>query len=99
VRFNMSALVPRASRCKRRSFNWRHAVSSLSPQHSTRQGLLTHLAYSQLGGGGPAFSFLNCRNARLGGRPLDVAGDSAEGHAVVQRKVLRLASILIGAGQ
>ena len=99
VRFNMSALVPPARRPKRRSFNWRQAASPLSPQCIARQGLITHLAYSQLGGLAPAISFLNCQNARLGGRPLDLAGDSAKGYAAVQSEVQRLASILVGARQ
>lgn len=93
----MSALAPSVPHPERRSSNWRQAATPLPPQYIDRQGLITHLAYSQLGGRGPAISFLNCHNAGLGGKPLDLAGDSAEGYAAVRSEVQRLASILVGA--
>lgn len=81
---------------KRGSFNWRQAPSRLPRQLINQQGLVTHLAYTMLGGRDPAVAFLNLHNVGLGGKPLDLAGESSIGYAAVCGEVRRLASILAG---
>lgn len=81
---------------KRRSFNWRQVASRLPRQLIDRQGRVTHLAYSLLGGRDPAMAFLNFHHAGLGAKPLDLAGESSKGYSAVCGEVHRLASILTG---
>lgn len=81
---------------KRRSFNWRQTPSRLPRQLIDRQGLVTHLAYTLLGGRDPAMTFLNLHHPGLGARPLDLAGENSVGYAAVCGEVRRLASILAG---
>jgi hypothetical protein len=50
-----------------------------------RQGNITRLAFSLLGGRDGAIAFLNGENADLGGRPIDLATASADGYANVER--------------
>jgi hypothetical protein len=61
----------------------------LSPAEARRQGQITHLAFLLLGRE-PAMAFLNDDNARLGGRPLDLAMASEEGCANIEAELGRL---------
>lgn len=87
----MSASVEPVAAAKPRSTSWRRARSTLSPEQLSRQGSITHLAFSLLGDRDAAVVFLNTHHATLGARPLDLAGESAGGYAAVQREVQRLA--------
>ncbi len=51
----------------------------LSPDAASRQGEVTKLAFEALGGRNEAIAYLNTACARLGGRPLDLAVESADG--------------------
>jgi hypothetical protein len=59
-------------------------------ERAERQGAITSLAFLHLGGRA-AIEFLNARNQQLAARPLDLAIDSAEGFARVERLLLRVA--------
>lgn len=87
----MNAPITSSSLIEVRSL--RRAASPLSPQCFSRQGLIANLAFSHLGGRDPAIWFLNSYNSGLGARPLDLAGDSAEGYATVQSEVRRLETL------
>lgn len=78
---------------KPKSSSWRRRRSSIPPEHMHRQGLITHLAFSLLGGRDSAMLFLNSHHAMLGATPLDLAGKSVEGYSAVQSEVRRLASV------
>ena len=95
----MNAPPAPESGSRRRTFNRRQAPSPLPRQYIDRQGLITHLAYTLLGGRESAISFLNSYHAGLGARPLDLAGDSVAGYSAVRGEVQRLASILTGERQ
>jgi uncharacterized protein (DUF2384 family) len=68
------------------------AEPKFSADSARRQGEITNLAFSLLGGREPAIAFLNHHNAELGARPIDLATDSAEGWASVERVMQRLAN-------
>ncbi|MEO6151906.1 MAG: hypothetical protein ABIT09_02050 [Croceibacterium sp.] len=63
-------------------FRKKSHLPRLAPDNAKRQGDITQLAFQRLGREG-AIAFLNEDNAALGGRPLDVAMESAEGSARV----------------
>jgi hypothetical protein len=75
---------------KRRA--WRMAPVRMAPQTIARQGRITHLAFSLLGRE-PALFFLNSHHAKLGAKPLDLAGESATGFSTVQGEVERMAAL------
>lgn len=50
-----------------------------------RQGNITRLAFTLLGGRDGAMAFLNGNDDELGGRPIDLATASADGYADVER--------------
>jgi hypothetical protein len=54
-----------------------------------RQGNITRLAFSLLGGRDGAIAFLNGTDEELGGRPIDLATASADGYAGVERAIRR----------
>lgn len=58
---------------------------TLSRDCARRQGEISHLAFVLLGGRVAALSFLNGVDERLGGRPIDIAIDSADGYARVEQ--------------
>ena len=58
-----------------------------------RQGDITRLAFSLLGGRDGAMAFLNDANDELGGRPIDLAIASDEGFARVQQEIARRAAL------
>ena len=57
-----------------------------------RQGNITRLAFSLLGGRDAAIAFLNGDNAELGGRPIDLATASADGYAKVEQAMRKRVS-------
>ena len=61
----------------------------ISADEARRQGEITRLAFHLLGRE-RAIAFLNGANARLGGRPLDLATSSSEGCAGVEAELARL---------
>ena len=61
----------------------------LAPDQARRQGQITQCALLLLGREG-AIAFLNSDNARLGGRPLDLAMASEDGCAGVEAELGRL---------
>lgn len=58
----------------------------LSPEQAARQGGISRQAIAMLGAE-RAIAFLNGHDAQLGGRPLDLAIESAEGLATAQRRL------------
>lgn len=86
------AVEPTAGR-RPRSPNCRRPRSTLPLECLSRQGLITHLAFSHLGDRGATVIFLNTYHAVLGARPLDVAGESAGGYLAVRNEVLHLAVV------
>lgn len=60
-------------------------VSRLPRDAAERQGNITRLAFSLLGGRDGAMAFLNGDNDELGGRPIDLATANADGYASVER--------------
>lgn len=64
---------------KRPFFKSRFSGPQLSRDRAVRQGKVTHLAFSLLGGRDAAVAFLNTYNPSLGGRPLDLAMASQDG--------------------
>jgi hypothetical protein len=57
-----------------------------------RQGDITTIAFMLLGGKEPAMAFLNTVSNELGARPIDLAAESDEGLAKVNRIIHRLAN-------
>jgi uncharacterized protein (DUF2384 family) len=84
---------------KRPFFKSRHGAPQLSQDRATRQGQVTHLAFSLLGGRDPAVAFLNTFSPTLGGRPLDVAMANDEGLTNVMSAIRLLAMPTQGAKQ
>lgn len=76
---------------KRPFFKSRHGAPKLSQDRALRQGQVTHLAFSLLGGRDPAVAFLNTFSQSLGGRPLDVAMANDEGLTSVMSAIRLLA--------
>lgn len=82
-----SAASP-ASHWKRRA---RGPKSNPIPrEQAARQGAITTLAF-QLLGRERAIEFLNTEHPTLGGRPLALATESADGHASVEAELGRMA--------
>lgn len=57
----------------------------LSPDQAARQGRVSRLALDALGANDAVIAFLNAHDEVLGGRPIDLAVNSAEGLAAVER--------------
>lgn len=72
-------------------FRKRSNQPRLSPESAKRQGEITHLAFTLLGGSDAARGFLNEPNDALGGRPIDVAIADAEGFAKVEQALRAVA--------
>jgi len=85
----VSAVPAPTERAKPKSFAFRKKYSAprLSPDSACRQGEITHLAFSRLGGRDPALAFLNGTDAALGGRPIDIAIASDEGYTKVEQAI------------
>jgi hypothetical protein len=62
----------------------------LAPDAASRQGQVTKLALEALGGRDEAIAYLNTACGKLGGRPLDLAVESAEGLGRVERDLAGL---------
>lgn len=92
----MSARAEPDIGAKPKSVSWRRRRSSASPEQINRQGLITHLAFSLLGGRDPAMLFLNSHHAGLGATPIDLAGETLDGYRAVQIEVRRIAANLSG---
>ena len=67
----------------RSHFQRRDLRPRLAPDKLKRQGLITSLALSLMGGKDPAMEFLNGFDAALGGRPLEVATETPAGFSAV----------------
>jgi hypothetical protein len=68
----------------------KYNLPRLSKESAARQGKITTLAFTLLGGRDGAMAFLNGVNDELGGRPIDLATASDAGYANVER-AMRLA--------
>ncbi|WP_260924610.1 hypothetical protein [Novosphingobium sp. 9] len=62
----------------------------LAPDAASRQGQVTKLALDTLGNRDVAIAYLNTACGKLGGRPLDLAIESAEGLGRVERSLAAL---------
>lgn len=67
------------------AFRNRYNAPKLSADAAKRQGEITQLAFAALGGRDGALAFLNQLDAKLAGRPIDLAIADAEGFARVRR--------------
>lgn len=85
--------TPDASKKPRRHFG-RNTKVVLAPERARRQGQITHLAFTFLGGKEEALAFLNTHHPRLGARPLDLATDSKEGFLAVESELQQSARSL-----
>lgn len=79
------AAPPRANHWKRRP-----KTAPIPREHAARQGDITRLAFLLLGRE-RAIAFLNTEHEALGGRPLALATESAEGRAAVEAELGRMA--------
>jgi hypothetical protein len=95
----MSAGNEVAAATKRPFFKSRYNAPKLSQDRAVRQGQVTHLAFSLLGGRDSAVAFLNTFSPSLGGRPLDVAMANPEGLANVMSAIRLLAMPTQGSKQ
>jgi hypothetical protein len=66
-----------------------HNQPRLPKDSAARQGDITRIAFSLLGGRDGALAFLNGTNDELGGRPIDLATASDEGYAAVEQAIRR----------
>ncbi|WP_103096241.1 antitoxin Xre/MbcA/ParS toxin-binding domain-containing protein [Novosphingobium guangzhouense] len=62
----------------------------LAPDAASRQGLATRLALEAFESRDEAIAYLNTACCKLGGRPLDLAVESAEGLSRVERALADL---------
>lgn len=83
-----------AATAPRRQF--RPAKARFDPARAERQSGVTRLAIEMLGSAA-AMSFLNADDAELGGRPIDLAGRSAEGLAQATRALSAVSRCIVGA--
>lgn len=60
----------------RRQFRSRSDIVRLQPDVQARHGRVTSVAFAAFGTSERAVAFRNCFDDALGGRPLDVAGES-----------------------
>lgn len=67
----------------------RPKTPAIPREQAVRQGEITRLAF-QLLGREAAIAFLNTDHPALGGRPLALATESAEGHAAVEAELGRM---------
>ena len=95
----MTAEATPAARFSNRPFAKRQRGPLISPERAKRQWMITHLAYTLLGGRDGAVAFLNTQNASLGARPLDLAMDNARGYAEVESAIRLLAEPPFGSRQ
>ena len=65
---------------------------TLAPDAASRQGLATRLALEAFESQCEAIAYLNTACGKLGGRPLDLAVESAEGLGRVERALADLKS-------
>lgn len=83
---------PASETPKTKKFRPRHTESRLSQDAAARQGRVTHLAWTLLGGRDNAVAFLNTHDSTLGGRPLDLAVASEAGCAAVEQAIAERAA-------
>lgn len=76
-----SAKGPRTNR-----FRKRFTTDRLAPDKVERQGKIARIAFEVLGRDG-ATAFLNTHDEELGGRPLDLAMESAEGMKTIEAAI------------
>lgn len=78
--------VPVASADKPAAKRFRRPFNAVrpSPDEMRRQGRVTQVAWSALGGRDAVMAFLNTHDDALGGRPLDLALASDEGLLAVE---------------
>lgn len=84
---------------RRKMFVKASTVPKLSPDRLKRQSQITQFAFAVLADRSQAIGFLNQANPSLGGRPLAIATDSAEGYAAVEKAVRLLAAPHVGSAQ
>jgi uncharacterized protein (DUF2384 family) len=70
-----------------RSFSKRHNLVRLSAEEAARQGRAAKLAWERMSQPGSAVQFLNAHHQGLGGRPIDLAVQSAEGLRAVEEAI------------
>ena len=64
----------------------------LTPDQANRQGQVARNAWAALGDREAVMQFLNTHDEALGGRPLDLAVESAEGLSAVERAMTERAA-------
>lgn len=64
----------------------------LTPDQAARQGQLARSAWTALGDRDAVVAFLNTHDEALGGRPIDLAVESAEGLTAVERAMTERAA-------
>src|SRR5690242_6492400 len=70
----------------------RTKTTPISQDEAGRQGDITRLAFLTLGKDG-AINFLTTENKHVGGRPIAVATQSADGEALVRAELARLGDV------
>jgi hypothetical protein len=86
----MDLTDPAAIASPRSHWKRRTRANPMAPGHAARQGAITQLAFLVLGRE-RAIDFLNLEHPGLGGRPLALATESAEGRASVEAEIGRMA--------
>jgi hypothetical protein len=77
------APTPASNKPQMNRFRKKYSAVRLSPDQARRQGEVSRIAWTALGGRDAVVAFLNTQDDELGGRPLDLAVDSDEGMARV----------------
>ncbi len=75
-----------------RTFRKYARPSSLSPEQCRRQTEVLRAASDRLFPRGAAIAFLNSHNAKLGGKPLQLALDSEDGLLRVEQLIARMST-------
>ena len=71
----------------RNQFRKQFTTVKLSPEEAQRQGRAAQLAWEAWPAPGAAVAFLNAHDESLGGRPIDLAVQSAEGLLAVEQAI------------
>ncbi len=82
-----TAPAPAANRPITRRFRSASSVNRLAPDVQKRHGQVATQAFLGFRDATRAREFLNTHDETLGGRPLDIAGESAEGLAAVEAAI------------
>ncbi len=70
-----------------RPFRNKYGTPRLSPEAAARQGRAARLAFEKMPEAGAAVAFLNTHDEAMGGRPIDLAVESAAGLLTVEQAI------------